>query len=963
MPPASTFDESFFQEVVFSPGEGILSIDDGGVVVFTSQPIERILGYGPDELVGGPVDRLFPPEHEDPLETIRREAKRASTGVDDTTTNITLVHADGRNISVDFSADSTEYDETRFFTLRIRAWRVHEDQRPPPVVESRPPKANRRFPQKVFRHSNEAILVFDTNSDEIVECNPRACERFGYSREELLSFSPSNLYSDEEAFTAFIEEVLEDGSSWTNELNCRASDGETFPTEISATLLYVDGEPHVLVFARDVSERREQQREVEQYRTIVEAVGEGIYAADDEFRFTVVNEGTAELTGYTKDELIGTPLTHLLAGEVDQVDRSEYEALLTGERYTVVDAESARTARDELLESDRGVMRVEAPIYTKDGEIVPLEIRFSELPTEPDGDFQGTTGVLIDVSEHKEYERRLGALNGASQELTQATDRDAIAWAALNAVERILGFDVSCIRTFNSETNSLEPTAVTDAARQLIDVRPAFDLEVTLAGRAYRNGESIVHQPSSNESFSGDEASLHLPLGRHGTLSVFTESADGFTEADVQIAEVLSATVTSHFERAERERELQKSEAECRDQRDQLDTLNRINALVQNLIGELIEAGMRETIEERVCQQLAASSLYEYAWIAEVGVTGEDVVVKTGAGIEEGYLDALDNMSVSQLGKGTVEQAIETGEINVVRQYLIEDEADDADELEVTAAVALQYGARVYGVLVVNATREDAFSKQAQAGLEVLGDAIGFTINAIQSKELLLSDEIVELEFTVSDARNVPVYFSEKLGCRCRLEGTTLNGEGNYLCYIRVEGTSVEDALEVADRMDSITDARLIQEHDNECLLEVVRAESVPDAMIDIGASIRSADADNGEGTVILEAPQTADIRKVVQAFQSFYPDSELVAKREVDRSVQTAAEFRDEVDDRLTDKQRMAAKSAYYAGYFDWPRESTAEDVAELMGISSATFHQHIRKAERKLMASLFGDTHEHSE
>jgi predicted DNA binding protein len=42
---------------------------------------------------------------------------------------------------------------------------------------------------------------------------------------------------------------------------------------------------------------------------------------------------------------------------------------------------------------------------------------------------------------------------------------------------------------------------------------------------------------------------------------------------------------------------------------------------------------------------------------------------------------------------------------------------------------------------------------------------------------------------------------------------------------------------------------------------------------------------------------------------------------------------------------------SAYYAGYFEWPRANTAEEVADSLGISPATLHEHLRTAERKLL------------
>lgn len=58
-----------------------------------------------------------------------------------------------------------------------------------------------------------------------------------------------------------------------------------------------------------------------------------------------------------------------------------------------------------------------------------------------------------------------------------------------------------------------------------------------------------------------------------------------------------------------------------------------------------------------------------------------------------------------------------------------------------------------------------------------------------------------------------------------------------------------------------------------------------------------------------------------------------------------------EDVEDVLTDRQYAVLTTAYYAGYFDWPRGNTAEEIADSLDISSATFHQHIRGAERKLI------------
>ncbi|MDL0123161.1 helix-turn-helix domain-containing protein, partial [Halobacterium salinarum] len=57
---------------------------------------------------------------------------------------------------------------------------------------------------------------------------------------------------------------------------------------------------------------------------------------------------------------------------------------------------------------------------------------------------------------------------------------------------------------------------------------------------------------------------------------------------------------------------------------------------------------------------------------------------------------------------------------------------------------------------------------------------------------------------------------------------------------------------------------------------------------------------------------------------------------------------------DALTDKQAAVLRAAFHAGYFEWPRESTAEDLAADMGVTAPTLHNHLRRAQQKLLATV---------
>lgn len=58
-----------------------------------------------------------------------------------------------------------------------------------------------------------------------------------------------------------------------------------------------------------------------------------------------------------------------------------------------------------------------------------------------------------------------------------------------------------------------------------------------------------------------------------------------------------------------------------------------------------------------------------------------------------------------------------------------------------------------------------------------------------------------------------------------------------------------------------------------------------------------------------------------------------------------------------LTDKQVEALVLAYVEGYYQWPRSSSASDLAGHLGLSSSAFLDHLRHAEAKLIGSVMAD------
>lgn len=61
-------------------------------------------------------------------------------------------------------------------------------------------------------------------------------------------------------------------------------------------------------------------------------------------------------------------------------------------------------------------------------------------------------------------------------------------------------------------------------------------------------------------------------------------------------------------------------------------------------------------------------------------------------------------------------------------------------------------------------------------------------------------------------------------------------------------------------------------------------------------------------------------------------------------------------IESSLSERQRAAVEAGVDVGYYDVPRSGSQEDVAEELGCSPSTAAEHLRKAEAKVLRSLFG-------
>ncbi|MGQ3411878.1 bacterio-opsin activator domain-containing protein [Natrinema sp. LN54] len=442
-------------------------------------------------------------------------------------------------------------------------------------------------------------------------------------------------------------------------------------------------------------------------------------------------------------------------------------------------------------------------------------------------------------------------------------------------------------------------------------------------------------------------------------VEAIQRGAQDFLVKDEVTSELLVRTIHHAIERARQERER-------RQQREQLEALNRLNRIGHDITHAVITSETRAELEQQVCDRLADSDAYRFAWIGGVNPGSDRVVPKAAAGVEDGYLDEID-ISVAESdesGQGPAGTAIRTGKVQVMNDVQTASEFEPwreqarARDYRSSAAIPIVHEDLVYGVLNVYSSSPRAFEGPETAVLARIGDVIAHAITAIERKDALVSDAVVELEFRVEDMAEELVALSATESCTIEFE-QLVSGDEALLAYGSARGISQEAFTDTLDETEGIGDVRFFSVRRDELEFELVApaAVSLFETIATHGGRVASATIADGEFRFVVELPRGRDTRQMIELIRTQRDDVTYLAQRTTERSERSDSGSSSVLEEELTDKQRAALETAFFAGYFDWPRGSTGEEIADRLGIAPATFNQHLRTAERKFFTSVFGE------
>jgi len=260
--------------------------------------------------------------------------------------------------------------------------------------------SEKRF-RLLFNSGRDAIAVHKMGKDgqptHFIQVNDIACERLGYTREEMLKLSPQDIDApDRSAQMPAIINTLLKTSHVLFETEHIAKDGHRIPVEVSTVLFQLDDDQATMSVARDITERKRVEDKLreseEKYRLIAENTADIIWVFDMGLHLTYISSSVKKMRGFTVDEVMGQTLDQMMTpGSVAGVIK------LFDEEMTLEASGNAVQDRPIIIETDD---------YCKDGSIIRVENTI-RLLRKADGHPYAILGVSHDITERKRAEEAL----------------------------------------------------------------------------------------------------------------------------------------------------------------------------------------------------------------------------------------------------------------------------------------------------------------------------------------------------------------------------------------------------------------------------------------------------------------------------------------------------------------------------------------------------------------------------
>jgi len=474
--------------------DGVITIDDRGVIMGVNAAVSWIFGYSREELIGENVSVLMPAPHAGRHDHYLRRYLAVGKPEDLTIRRDVMgLRKDGSSVPIRLTVLEVRLPSRRLFTGIVRD--LSE------VVELRRElQRSRGVIADTQRLTHIGNWVWDLR-DNRMEWSDEIFRIFGRSRSD---FEPSfaGLLNcihpdDRAAVEAAVEEGVKKGGS-DSEHRVVRPDGTEATVHARGEVHFEDGQPiRIIGTAQDITERRQATERLARLSSAIEQTADQVMITDREGRIEYVNPAFEQATGYAREKVVGQTPRILKSGSHDLAFYKDvWTTLLAGDVYRGVFVN--RRSDGTIIYEEKAI----APIRRADGTITHFV----------------STGR--DISERMRVEKEQETLRNA---LSLSASEWRLTFDAIDFPVFVSGSD-GVVRRVNTAAQRLSGLPFTDLIGRRLEDFPRCQPWIGAAEMLARaaDGDAVstqVREPVSNRTW--ELAAMPFNSGSIGSLVIF----------------------------------------------------------------------------------------------------------------------------------------------------------------------------------------------------------------------------------------------------------------------------------------------------------------------------------------------------------------------------------------------------------------------------------------------------------